>query len=38
MADIEVQMEGIVEPTYNKRRKGYVFKKGWHGSVHQRRR
>lgn len=27
MADIEVQMEGIVEPTYNKRRKGYVFKK-----------
>lgn len=27
MADIDVQMEGIVEPTYNKRRKGYVFKK-----------
>lgn len=27
MADIEVKMDGIVEPTYNKRRKGYTFKK-----------
>jgi len=26
MSDIKVQMEGIVTPTYDKRRKGYKFK------------
>lgn len=27
MSDMEVQMEGVVKPTYDKRRKGYKFKK-----------
>lgn len=27
MSEVDVQMEGIVEPTFNKRRKGYTFKK-----------
>ena len=26
MSDVKVQMEGIVTPTYDKRRKGYKFK------------